>query len=55
VDLLDWLMSTTRPVTVLGTYPFGDQQATTRFGCTTNADGKIGPERLRKAGTKIYL
>lgn len=54
-DLLDWLMSTTRPATVLGLGEFDGEQAFTRFKNSINADGKINPKRLRKAGTKIYL
>ena len=53
--LLAWLMSTTRPSTVLGVGEFGGEQAFTRFKNTTNADGKIHPARLREARTRNYL
>jgi len=54
-DLLDWLVSTTRPATVLGVRPFGGRQAVTRFRCSTNADGKFHPDRLRSMRSRNYL
>ncbi|MAS33736.1 MAG: hypothetical protein CL610_07005 [Anaerolineaceae bacterium] len=59
-DLLDWLVTTTRPGTVLGVnsrFPFqpaGDQTAY-RFLTNFNRDGKIHPDRLRNATGKNYL
>ncbi|MDF1515331.1 MAG: hypothetical protein P1S60_16095, partial [Anaerolineae bacterium] len=62
-DLLEWLITTTRPRTSLGLdVPPGDamvtsfsgeffdadsDQITTRYHCSINADGKFHPDRLR--------
>jgi len=62
-DLLEWLITTTRPKTSLGLdVPPGDamvtsfsgvfydadsRQITTRYHCSVNADGKFHPDRLR--------
>ena len=62
-DLLEWLITTTRPKTSLGLdVPPGDamvtsfsgafydadsDQITTRYHCSVNADGKFHPDRLR--------
>ena len=54
-DLLDWLVTTTRPATVLGVDTFGGDQAVTRFRCSVNADGKFHPERIRRARTRNYV
>ena len=54
-DLLDWLITTTRPATVLGVRTFGGEQAITRFHCTTNPDGKIHPDRIRQVSGGNYL
>jgi choline-sulfatase/uncharacterized sulfatase len=47
-ELLDWLIMTTRPKTVLGVPDFGGPQAMTRYRCSVNIDGKIHPQRLRQ-------
>jgi arylsulfatase A-like enzyme len=54
-DLLDWLITTTRPRTVLGVGVFGGGQAITRYHCTVNPDGKIHPDRLRRMRNRNYL
>ncbi len=54
-DLLDWLITTTRPVSVLGVRTFGGDQTITRFHCTTNLDGKIHPGRIRQMPGRNYL
>ena len=56
-DLLDWLVTTTRPKTVLGVPRFGGDQAATRYGCSVNPDGKVHPDRLRQlpAQSRNYL
>jgi arylsulfatase A-like enzyme len=62
-DLLDWLLTTTRPKTALGLDAVPGEQAVTRFGgvfydtdsdqvitryrCSVNQDGKFHPDRLR--------
>jgi choline-sulfatase/uncharacterized sulfatase len=61
-DLLDWLVRTTRPKTVLG-LPAGTAdpiegpgygQRFVRYNCESNADGKIHPDRVAEVGTKNY-
>jgi len=54
-DLLDWLITTTRPVTVLGTGAPHGTQSITRYRCTINLDGKIHPDRLREMRNRNYL
>ena len=54
-DLVDWLVTTTRPATVLGVGPFETSQGVTRYGCTVNHDGKIHPGRIRKARSLNYI
>ena len=54
-ELLDWLVTTTRPTTVLGLGKFGGTQAITRYRCTFNPDGKVNPERLRSMRNRNYL
>lgn len=54
-DLLDWLITTTRPATVLGVPNFDGEQAITRFYCSVNHDGKFHPNRLRSVRTRNYL
>ena len=46
-DLLDWLVTTTRPATVLGFRPYVSPQAATRYGHSVNADGRTHPARIR--------
>lgn len=53
-DLLNWLITTTRPVTILPNQNFGGDQAVKRFLNTTNPDGKISPDRIR-ASQKHYI
>ena len=57
-DLLDWQITTTRPVSVLGcnscaTFP--STQSITRYRCQLNHDGKIPLARLGEMGWKNYL
>jgi arylsulfatase A-like enzyme len=47
-ELLDWLVTTTRPVTVLPAYnDTGDTQAIMRYGNAVYGDGKIHPGWIR--------
>ena len=54
-DLVDWLVTTTRPATVLGVGPFETGQGVTRYGCTVNRDGKIHPDRICGAKHLNYV
>jgi len=54
-DLLEWLITTTRPVSVLGTSNFGGPQALTRYHCSVTRDGKLPPDRIRDARHKNYI
>lgn len=58
LELADWLITTTRPKTVLGVNShaaFDSRESVTRYGCQVNADGKIGPDRMLSGLTKNYL
>jgi choline-sulfatase/uncharacterized sulfatase len=54
-DLLDWLVTTTRPATILPAATPPSPQETIHYGNAVNADGKIHPDRIRKARTKNYI
>ncbi len=57
-SLLNWLITTTRPKTVLGVSNhtrFESTQSITRHGCQVNPDGKIPPDRFLDGTTKNYL
>jgi len=54
-DLLDWLVTATRPVTVHPLKPAPEHQRITRFGHSVNADGKVHPERLADLAGGNYL
>jgi choline-sulfatase/uncharacterized sulfatase len=54
-DLLDWLVATTRPKTVLGLRPYPTDQGTTRYGRTVNLDGKLHPDRIRALQHRNYV
>ncbi len=60
-DLLEWLITTTRPRTVSGvnSVRFGtpalNRQRIQRYQTVVNRDGKIHPERLRDLKNKNYL
>ena len=45
-ELLDWLVTTTRPATVHPLPPRSSPQAVTRFHHAVNADGKINPRQI---------
>lgn len=58
--LLDWLITTTRPVSVLGVNSLGqplppDPQVRSRFKVSVNDDGKIGWDRLGGGWAMTYL
>ena len=63
-DLLNWLITTTRPRTTLGADARrgrrspGGTQTRTRYDCWSYADGKLSPEAIRgawKHGTRAYI
>jgi choline-sulfatase/uncharacterized sulfatase len=57
-EMLNWLISTTRPGTVLEISNHGSfesSQTVVRYNYQINADGKIHPDRLLEARTKNYL
>jgi choline-sulfatase/uncharacterized sulfatase len=57
-ELVNWLITTTRPKTVLGVnshHIFESEQSVVRYGCQINPDGKINPDLLPEGRTKNYL
>ena len=58
-DLLDWLITTTRPVTVhcAGTAELAAEsdQRIADYGCMVNKDGKINQDIIRKRAPRNYL
>ena len=54
-ELVDWLVTTTRPATVHPVGPFPTRQGTTRYGHTVNHDGKIHPDHVRAMKGRNYL
>jgi len=54
-DLLERLITTTRPTTVLGDRIYTTPQSITRFGNSVNRDKKINPSRLYHLQTINYL
>ena len=53
--LMDWLVTTTRPKTILPWQLYESDQARTRWRNTVNADGKIATERVRRAKGGSYI
>ena len=54
-ELVDWLVTTTRPVSVLGLPTREGPQVVTRYGRSVNADGKIHPALLYSIPHQNYL
>jgi arylsulfatase len=54
-DLMDWLVTTTRPATILPFTPADSPQMTLRYQNAVYADHKIGPDRIRRANKNNYL
>jgi len=54
-DLLEWLITTTRPVTIHPTRVFKDGQTITRYNNIINLDGKIHPDNIRQIKRKNYI
>ena len=49
-DLLDWLITTTRPATVLEAVTTVTPQSVIHYHNAVNADGKVHPDRVREKG-----
>lgn len=55
-DLMDWLITTTRPVTINGRQTVSESsQYSTRYGKTFLPDGKMAPINIEKIDGKRYL
>lgn len=54
-NLTDWLVTTTRPTTILPAVKDESEQATIHYNNAVNSDGKINPDRVRAAGLKNYI
>jgi choline-sulfatase/uncharacterized sulfatase len=54
-EMLDWLVTTTRPVTILPHVNFEGPQASVHYGNTTNPDGRIHPDWVRRTENRNYL
>lgn len=54
-ELIRWLITTTRPVTVLSLKSRVGDQTVTRYHCSVNADGKIDPENIKPVAGSNYV
>lgn len=54
-DLFEWLITTTRPATVLPATTKATSQASVHYYNAVNADGRIHPDRIRETKHKNYL
>ncbi|HET6429648.1 MAG TPA: hypothetical protein VFJ30_14620, partial [Phycisphaerae bacterium] len=54
-DLLDWLVRTTRPTTILPGVHLEGPQAVTRYHNSVNADWKFHPDRILGARSRNYV
>jgi choline-sulfatase/uncharacterized sulfatase len=54
-ELFDWLVTTTRPATILPFTPADSPQMKARYNNAVLPDNKIGPDRIRNASFKHYL
>ncbi|RMD74590.1 MAG: hypothetical protein D6820_16430, partial [Lentisphaerae bacterium] len=53
-ELLEWLITTTRPATILPAVKDGNlRQGSIHFRNYTNADGKIHPDKIREASGRL--
>ena len=53
-ELTDWLISTTRPKTILPAAKSDTKQTFTRYNNAVNADGRIHPDRIRACAHRNY-
>ena len=54
-DLTNWIITTTRPVTILPHATATSPQSTTRYGNAVNSDGKIHPGRVGTVEYRNYI
>ena len=54
-ELIDWLVTTTRPTTVLRLPDTPTEQRTRRYHNPVNRDGKFNPRRVPELATLNYL
>ena len=54
-ELIDWLVTTTRPATVLRLPDAPTEQRARRYGNPVNRDGKFNPRRVTELATLNYL
>ena len=54
-DLLDWLITTSRPATIWPPIEYESDQAFTEYTHTVNFDGKIHPDRIRTQKGRNYI
>lgn len=54
-DLTEWLITTTRPATILPATTKATSQASVHYDNAVNADGRIHPDRIRETKNKNYL
>ncbi len=54
-ELVDWLITTTRPATVQPAISYESRQAHTLYHNTVNADGKVHPDRIRQMRGRTYV
>ena len=54
-ELIDWLVTTTRPTTVLRLPDTPTEQRSWRYGNPVNRDGKLNPRRVTELATLNYL
>lgn len=54
-DLTDWLITTTRPKTILPAVQRMSPQSNIRYNNAVNADNKIHPDRIRESPKRKYI
>ena len=54
-DLLEWLITTTRPATVHPPVPLKGKQSRTEYRHSVNSDGKVDPDLMHKNTRRNYL
>lgn len=55
MDLVDWFVTTTRPVTILPAVTKATSQTVLCYHNAVNADGKIHPDRIKETKSKNYI
>ena len=54
-ELMDWLITTTRPTTILPAVSSVSAQSTLHFKNAVNWDGKVHPDRIRETKQRNYI